>query len=144
MSKETTRTEKWNAPIDDCYQVLSDYSSYPHFVPGVKALEVLSQDEHGACVLYSINIIKSFQYILDLSHQRPEHISWTLKNGDLFKKNNGFWKLKKIDSSTTSATYSLSVEFKRFVPQMVIDSMVVKQLPTMMEAFHQRILENSP
>ena len=142
MPKETKRTEQWNAPIENCYQTLIDYSSYPRFVPGVRSLEVISQDEQRALVRYSINVIKKFQYTLKLSHQRPEEISWSFESGDLFKENNGYWKLKKIAPDKTEVTYSLSVEFKRFVPQMIIDSLVTKQLPSMMEAFHQKILEN--
>ena len=72
MPKETTRTEQWNAPIEDCYKILIDYPTYPQFVPGVQELEVLTQEERGALVRYSINVIKKFQYTLKLSHQHPE------------------------------------------------------------------------
>ena len=142
MPKEISRTEQWNAPIKDCYQILTDYSSYPDFVPSVQSLEVISQNDEGACVLYSINVIKKFQYTLDLTHTPPQSIHWSLKSGDFFKENNGSWELKEVDSNNTEVTYSLSIEVKRFVPQMIIDSLVGKQLPAMMKAFHQRILEN--
>ena len=141
MPQETTRTEQWNAPLESCYNVLIDYPSYPHFVPGVRELEVLSQSDAEALVRYSINVIKKFQYTLKLTHQHLECVSWTLEGGDLFKENNGSWKLSKIAPDKTEVTYALSVEFKRFVPRGIIDSLVKKQLPAMMGAFHQRICE---
>ena len=69
-----SRTEVVDVEIGKIYDVLVDYTKYPEFVDGVSAIKVLSQNETSAKVEYSINMIKSFKYIINIK-QNPLKIN---------------------------------------------------------------------
>ena len=87
-------------------------------------------------------LLKNFNIFSSSAIFPPNGVSWVLESGDLFKQNNGSWELKDMGNGKTQVTYLLSVEFNRFVPQMIINSLVSKQLPSMMQAFHERVRRN--
>ena len=138
---QATRTEIWNAPIETVYNVLQDYDSYPEFVDGCSSTDVLSKDESGAEVEFGLNLIKKFKYILELSHDRPNSISWKFKSGDIFKKNDGSWQLKDLGDGKTEVHYTLEVEIKGFAPKAMVNSLTEKNLPAMLKSYHDRCLK---
>ena len=133
-----SRTEVVDVEIGKIYDVLVDYTKYPEFVDGVSAIKVLSQNETSAKVEYSINMIKSFKYIINIKQEKPTRLSWTLDSGDLFKKNDGEWKLKDLGNGKTEVTYSLDLDFKMFAPSSILSALTSKNLPIMMESFFKR------
>lgn len=135
---EASRTETWKASIESIYAVITDYNSYPSFVDGVSGLTVLSQDDDGAKVEYSLNLIKKFKYILNITHEKPTRVSWVFDSGDLFKMNNGSWQLKDLGDGTTEVTYSLELDIKGFAPKSIVNNLTSKNLPSMMKSFEER------
>ncbi len=133
-----SRTEVVDVDINKLYDVLADYAKYPEFVDGVKEIKVLSKSETAAQVEYSINMIKNFKYIINIKQERPTRISWQLDSGDLFKKNDGEWKLKDLGNGKTEVTYSLDLDFKMFAPSSILSALTSKNLPAMMESFFKR------
>jgi coenzyme Q-binding protein COQ10 len=133
-----TRTEVFDVDINKFYEALVDYNKYPEFVDGVSGIKVISQDETSAKVEYSINMIKSFKYIINTKMQKPSSVSWTLDSGDLFKKNDGKWDLKDLGNGKIEVTYSLDVDFKLFAPNSILQALTEKNLPTMMQSFYKR------
>jgi ribosome-associated toxin RatA of RatAB toxin-antitoxin module len=137
---KVSRTETWDCPIERIYDVLIDYNSYKEFVDGVSAVEVHESSEQGARVTLSLNLIKKFSYTIKLVHDRPQKVSWSLESGDLFKKNDGQWDLKKISDDQTEVTYSLDVDVKGlFVPKSIVSKLTSNNLPAMMKSYHDRI-----
>ncbi|MDD0853069.1 SRPBCC family protein [Halobacteriovorax sp. GB3] len=132
------RSETFDVAIDKIYNVIVDYASYPEFVEGVSSVEVLEQNDQGARVKYSLNLIKKFSYILTLKHDKPNRVSWDFESGDLFKVNSGSWELKDNGNSTTDVTYSLEVDVKGFVPKAIINKLTESSLPAMMKSYCQR------
>lgn len=133
-----TRTEIMDVDINKLYDVIVDYAKYPEFVDGVSSTKVLSQNEAGAKVEYSVNMIKSFKYIIATTHTKPTKVVWALESGDLFKKNDGSWTLKDLGGGKTEVTYSLEVDFKMFAPNSVLSALTEKNLPVMMQSFLKR------
>ena len=133
-----SRTEVVDVEINKIYDVLIDYAKYPEFVDGVSAIKVMSQTETSAKVEYSLNMIKSFKYIINIKQEKPTRLSWTLDSGDLFKKNDGEWKLKDLGNGKTEVTYSLDIDFKMFAPSSILSALTSKNLPVMMESFFKR------
>ncbi len=131
-------TEIFKAPIENVYEVLVDYISYPDFVDGVSSVKILESDDDGARVQYGLNLIKKFSYILKLTHQAPKAISWEFESGDLFKKNSGNWALKDLGNGETEVSYTLDVEFKGFAPKAIVNKLVSGNLPKMMSQYHER------
>jgi ribosome-associated toxin RatA of RatAB toxin-antitoxin module len=133
-----SRTETFDVDIEKLYNVIEDYESYPEFVDGVSTINILEKDENGARVEYSLNLIKKFKYIVKLTHNRPNGLSWDFESGDLFKKNTGSWDLKDLGNGQTEVTYSLDIDVKGFVPKSIISKLTDKSLPTMMKAYQER------
>ena len=132
------RKEVFDAPIDKVYEVIVDYGSYTEFVDGVSGVEVIEQDEKGALVEYTLNMIKKFTYRLKLHHDRPNSVSWELDSGDFFKINRGHWKLKDLGDGQTEVDYEVELEVKVFAPKAIINKLATKSLPAMLEAYHKR------
>ncbi|MCB9091574.1 MAG: SRPBCC family protein [Halobacteriovoraceae bacterium] len=132
------KTETFNAPIEKIFAAIEDFGSYHEYVDGVEKIDVLEKSETAIKAEYFLNLIKEFRYIINVKLDRPTHVEWSLESGDLFKKNNGYWDLEKIDENTTRVTYGLDVEFKMFAPKMIVNKLVKSNLPQMMEAFHKR------
>lgn len=135
---QATRTEIVDIEINKLYDVIVDYAKYADFVDGVSAIKVLSQDDSKAKVEYSINLIKSFKYVITTTQKRPTSVSWVLDSGDLFKKNDGSWTLKDLGGGKTEVTYSLDVDFKMFAPNAILKGLTEKNLPMMMNSFFKR------
>ncbi len=133
-----TRTAIVEVDINKLYETIVDYAKYPDFVDGVSSTKVLDQNETSAKVEYSVSMIKTFKYTLATKQSRPTHVSWTLDSGDLFKKNEGEWKLKDLGNGKTEVTYSLEVDFKMFAPTSILSALTQKNLPIMMESFFKR------
>lgn len=133
-----TRTEVVDVDINKLYDVIVDYAKYPDFVDGVSGIKVLSQTDSAAKVEYSLNIIKSFKYIINTKMEKPTLVKWSLDSGDLFKKNDGEWKLKDLGNGKTEVTYSLDIDFKLFAPSSVLSALTEKNLPVMMQSFFKR------
>ncbi len=133
-----TRTEVVDVDINKLYATIVDYAKYPEFVDGVSGIKVLSQNDTSAKVEYSLNMIKSFKYIINTKQEKPTRVSWTLDSGDLFKKNDGEWKLKDLGNGKTEVTYSLDIDFKMFAPSSILSALTEKNLPVMMNSFFKR------
>lgn len=135
---KVSRTEIFDAPIDNIYAVIIDYASYPDFVDGVSAIDIHESSDDGAKVTYSLNMIKKIQYTINLTHVKPTKVSWEFVSGDLFKHNNGSWELKDLGDGTTEVTYSLDIDIKGFVPKSIVSKLTDSSLPVMMKSVCDR------
>ncbi len=132
------RTTTFNASIEDVFAVLKDFRSYPEFVDGVESIEVLEESDTKVRAAYVVNMIKKINYVLDISLDEPNSVTWKLESSDFFKKNDGHWYLKKISDDETEVTYGLDIEFKGLAPKMIVNKLVKTSLPSMMKAFQER------
>ena len=132
------KTKVFKVDTKDLYQVIVDYKSYPEFAPGVSDIEVLKALKTKAEVAYTVDMIKTFEYTLNMKHKAGKEVSWDLKEGDLFKKNSGYWKLVDLGNGETEVTYGLDVEFKFSIPKLIANKMVKTNLPATMKAFVKR------
>ncbi|HLE12753.1 MAG: hypothetical protein A2504_09625 [Bdellovibrionales bacterium RIFOXYD12_FULL_39_22] len=132
------RTEIYNTTPELFYKVITDYNSYPEFVDGVSEIKILSQKGDSLEVQFDLNLIKTFSYILQMKQTPNKKVEWSLKSGDIFKHNNGSWKLKDLGNGKTEVTYSIDVDFKGFVPKMLVNKLVSSNLPSMMQSYFKR------
>jgi coenzyme Q-binding protein COQ10 len=135
---KANRTETFDVNINKLYDVIIDYASYPEFVDGVSEIEVLEQTDTSAKVKYSLNLIKKFTYILSMTMEKPNKVSWTLDSGDIFKTNSGSWELNEVSENETEVNYSLEVDFKILAPKMIVNKLVATNLPAMMKSYKER------
>jgi coenzyme Q-binding protein COQ10 len=135
------RTETFDVEASKIFKVLTDYANYPKFMDGVSSVEVLSRSGNTAVVKYNINIIKKFTYTINITEVENQSVSWTFKEGDLFKSNNGSWIIKDNNNGTCDVTYKLDLDFKVMVPGMISKQLVSSNLPSMMKAVGKRAKE---
>jgi ribosome-associated toxin RatA of RatAB toxin-antitoxin module len=124
---------------DKLFQAISRYEDYPQFVEGCKAARVERKGTGKARVTYHVSLIKDVNYILDHSEDPAAGIvSWTMVESDTFKVNNGSWTLTSAGPGKTDVHYELEVEFKIYVPGMILNKLIKGPLPSMVKSFVDR------
>jgi coenzyme Q-binding protein COQ10 len=141
MSEKASRTEVFNLSAEELFNTIIDYESYPKFITGVSKIEVISKNDTSALVKYHVDMMKKFEYIINLSMNRPTKVSWKFVEGDLFKENNGGWDLKDLGNGKTEVTYTVQAKFKMLVPSMVVNKLVGSSLPAMMKEMHDEAIK---
>lgn len=136
---EASKTLEMSVPSEALWKTVTDYESYPQFVDGVKSVKVLSRTGNSARIQYNIELLgKTISYTLDHVEHAPSKMTWTLVESNVMKANDGGWELKDLGGARVSATYRLALEFKIFVPGMILNGLVKNMLPRMMESFEKR------
>jgi len=138
---EASRTQVYDVDTEKLYNTIVDYETYPKFVAGVDSVKINKKNEQGAEVEYSLNLIKEFNYTLEMKHRPHTEVTWSLKSGDIFKKNNGSWILKNLGENKTEVTYKLELDFKLLVPKMMLNKLAASNLPSMMDKMVARAQE---
>ena len=136
------RTEIFEIDIDKFYNVIVDYRSYPRFVEEISKTNILRETKNCAVVEYSLNIIKDCNYVLELFHQKPYQVKWKLKSGDIFKINEGSWNLEDLGNGKTKVTYSLEVDFRGYAPRVLINKLLVKNIPEVIKTYYNQALKH--
>ena len=119
------------------FEVVTDYESYPEFLPDMEGAEVLQRREETAEARFTLNLIKRISYTLTLVENRPHEVTWSLKDGP-FKKNDGSWTIEPVGDGRTRATYRVEVTVGVFLPGSIVNRLVGKTLPATLEAFKGR------
>ena len=141
MASKITHTEIWPASVQKIYQVITDYTSYPQFLLGVDAMEILKSDAQGAEVKCTINVVKKVSYIIKVRHEMPRKVEWTLLSSDTFKYNQGQWLLRDLGDGQTEVNYQMEVAARGFFLKGVVRELTKKNLPIMMQSFRERVGE---
>lgn len=132
-------TTEIDAPLDVVYRVITDYESYPEFLSEMRNVHCLERKKGKARVSFSLRLIKEFNYVLEFTEKSPSSLKWKLVGGELFKVNEGEWKLRRgKDSRSTNATYHLSVELSLAIPRLIEKQLLEQTLPKTVERFKER------
>ena len=139
---EASKSLVMNVAIGDLWKVITDYAKYPEFVKGAEKVKVGERKKGTLRVDYEIQMLgKDIAYSLEHIESEPGKMDWHLIESNIFKNNTGAWNLKELGTKKTEATYTLSLEFKIFVPGMILSGLVKSQLPEMLESFEKRTLK---
>ena len=133
-----------NVPADHFFETVTDYESYPEFIPETVAVEVTKKGKKTKDgsktddVKFSIKVIKKIDYTLRLTSNADEHsVNWELVDGP-FKSNNGSWEIKAAGKGKTEATYTVDITMGFLVPQSITNMLVGSSLPKMLEQMKER------
>lgn len=135
------RSIEVSVPRDRMFRVVTDYESYPDFLPEMEEVSVLSRADGLVEAEFVLRIVKRVTYRLRLVEEAPSKVSWTLLSGDL-RENKGSWSLEDADGGCR-VTYSATVEVGMFVPGAIQARLVGEQLTQMLGAFADRALETT-
>lgn len=126
--------------------VLSDFESYPEFLPHVDEIYVRLKEPPIWEVRFVLNLIRRLEYEIRLELKTESEdqevqefcLSWTLLEG-VFKSNTGFWKLRRLPqkealevglSSGTEIDYSISMQLETYLPKTIFRSLSNHAMPT--------------
>ena len=132
--------EVLEVPSRALYSVIVDYEKYPLFVEGCHQVKMESRQGYEALVLYHVDLL-SYRLDYTLQHQEdPERyaVSWQLVHSNFLKKNEGFWQLKMLSEGQSEVICCMNVEFRITVPEFILNKVVKKQLPKMVQSFCDR------
>jgi len=132
---KASKTVTIHAPIETMFSLIIDYKSYPKFLTTVYSTKILEENNHGTIVEFKTNVVKKISYTLQLKSKGKTSLTWNLVEGEMMKKSDGAWKLKKIDADTTEATYSLDIELNQYIPTFLTQMMIQTSLPLTLKEF---------
>ena len=120
---------------DRLYSLLTDFQSYPDFVPNQSAVRILESSGNTWQVEFELSVVRKLRYTLNLVGEPGRALRWTLVKGDMMKANIGGWTLEELDNGRTKATYEIAVTFRGFIPKSVSRGLIEKTLPSNLDAF---------
>lgn len=126
-----------NASPSAVYQVITDFETYPDFVPNQSGARVISRDGEHWRVEFELSVAKKLRYTLDLVGVPGQSLRWTLVTGDMMQENNGGWTLEALPDGRTRATYGIDVRLRGFVPRSISQALIERTLPANLEAFRK-------
>jgi ribosome-associated toxin RatA of RatAB toxin-antitoxin module len=136
---EASKTIEMSVPREKLWSVIIDYAQYPKFVDGAQKVKILSREKDKVRVEYGIQLLgKDITYTLDHFENGPDGMKWELVESNILKANYGSWKLRELGSGKTEVTYSLALDFKIYVPGMILNGLVKSSLPKMLDSFEKR------
>jgi coenzyme Q-binding protein COQ10 len=134
-----SRSVVFEASIDKCFAVISDYERYPEFLPEVKKITTSNRRENEVDVHYEAEVVKIIKYTVHMKEEKPNRVSWTFIDGEFMKDNRGGWVLEDMGNGHTKATYSIEVTVGMLVPKTILNVLVDTQLPKLLTNFKARI-----
>ena len=128
-----------NAPASVLYKVITDYEKYSEFLPEVSKVEIVSRTGNVVRAKYTVKLIKTITYVIDLTEIENSSVKWTLVESSIMKSNVGGWTIRDLGDGRCEATYGLDVALKGvFVPASIRTKMTEGTLPSTLEAFKRR------
>ena len=134
-----SRSVVFNAPLEKCFEVISDYERYPEFLPEVRKIRTSNRKGAEVDVQYEAEVVKVIKYTVHMKEERPNRVSWTFIDGEFMKDNRGGWVLEDGGNGTTKASYNIGVTVGPLVPKTILNALVDSQLPKLLENFKKRI-----
>jgi coenzyme Q-binding protein COQ10 len=134
-----TRSVVFNAPLERCFEVISDYERYPDFLPEVKSIRTSNRRGAEVDVHYEAEVVKVIKYTVHMKEEKPTKVSWSFIDGEFMKDNKGGWLLEDLGNGTTRGTYNIEVTVGPLVPKTILNALVDSQLPKLLENFRKRI-----
>jgi Polyketide cyclase / dehydrase and lipid transport len=107
------------APMDTCFEAITDYETFPAWQSAVVDTEVLDHDRKGRgkrVRLYIDAKVKKVDYVLDYTYDEPKLIEWDFIEGNGVSGADGHYVFEELGDGRTRATYKLGLEIALPVP----------------------------
>lgn len=123
MADQATEQTTIDAPPERCWEVATDFESYPQWARDVKEARVVERDDEGRAVdvaYRAAGLGRSVRYTLRYDYsEAPERLSWKLVDSDLLRQLDGTYEFTPAAGSTTNATYHLTADLRLPLPGFV-------------------------
>jgi len=128
-----------NATPEQVMAVLVDHTSYPDFLPHIRAVDVEVLGDGDWRVAYTTRVIRDLQYTLRLVQDGNRSLSWTLVDEGVFLKNSGAWTLTPLEGGRTRAHHALDITLAVFLPHNIARSLMERALPETLARFRDEV-----
>jgi ribosome-associated toxin RatA of RatAB toxin-antitoxin module len=118
--------------------VLVDFERYPEFIPEMRSVRVVRSEDEIWEVAFTLELIRRVQYTLRLERDGASALRWSMVEG-IFRANDGRWHLEPTDDGATRARYEIDLDAGLFLPGSLVQTLVTRMLPDMLERFKGRI-----
>jgi ribosome-associated toxin RatA of RatAB toxin-antitoxin module len=118
-NNRATHSETTHATVQECFDAITDFETYPEWNTGLMESVVHERDEQGRGLIVESLLdlkLKRIRYTLSYDYTgAPEHLQWRSIAGDV-KLIDGEYTFEDLGDGTTRMTYSVDVDFGMFVP----------------------------
>ena len=138
------QTTELKASAEALYKVVTDYESYPRWLPEFKEARVIKRDGDTVDVEFTFAIpLKKIRYSIRVVHTPAElTTSWTFLGGDIVDDTVGGWRFEKIDDKTTRVHYragvSVNVPMSKGIVNRVANLLTGTTLPRTFKNLEER------
>jgi uncharacterized membrane protein len=106
-------TVEIEAPIQTCFDAITDYETFPSWQSAVVDTEVLDWDAEGRGKRVRLFIdakVRKVDYTLDYRYQEPVRIEWDFVEGNGINDADGHYLFEELAPNRTRATYRFGLE----------------------------------
>jgi uncharacterized membrane protein len=134
-----------DAPVEQCYEVLTDFERYPEWAGDLKESTVLERDDEGRPVVVEFRAAamgRSTTYRLRYDYTgAPRRLGWQLETGDIQRELDGAYELRPADDDPgrTDVVYELSVDLIMPIPGFVKRRAETRILKTALDELKARV-----
>lgn len=136
-----------NAPVERCFEVLTDFESYPSWAGDLKEARIVERDERqrATVVEYQASAMgRSTTYRLRYDYsQAPRRLAWALEEGDIQRELDGAYDLapNAENPSSTDVSYELAIDLIVPLPGFVKRRAETRILNTALDELRTRVEE---
>jgi uncharacterized membrane protein len=110
------------APIETCFEAITDYETFPTWQSAVVDTEVLDHDDRGRGSKVRLFIdakVRRVDYTLSYRYDEPTRIEWDFVEGNGIDGADGHYAFEELGDGRTRATYKLGLGLALPLPGMV-------------------------
>ena len=110
------------APIETCFEAITDYETFPTWQSAVVDTEVLDHDDRGRGSKVRLFIdakVRRVDYTLAYRYDEPKLIEWDFVEGNGIDGADGHYAFEELGDGRTRATYKLGLGLALPLPGMV-------------------------
>ena len=127
----------FNAEPQDVFEVLTDYESYPEFIPEIGSAKIIEEGAGYVVADFTLHAGKTINYVLRFEPRPFDKITWTYVRGDM-RDNHGSWTLKPVRGGT-EGLYVVTMDLGRLVPKFLLTALAGVGLPSILKHFKERV-----
>ena len=101
-----------DAPIDRCYEIVTDPEGTVAWQDSLRAAKVLERDADGNPTVVETHVhalVRDLTIVLRFDWDEPTQLRWTREGGDV-KAVDGAWVLEDLGNGRTRATYRMEID----------------------------------
>jgi ribosome-associated toxin RatA of RatAB toxin-antitoxin module len=142
QAKEHTRID---APVEECFDTLTDFERYPEWAGDLKEARVVERDDQDRALVVEYRAAamgRSTTYRLRYDYtDAPHRLGWQLDTGDIQRELDGAYELRPADgdAAATDVSYELSIDLIMPIPGFVKRRAEARILKTALDELKARV-----